>query len=57
MKNIEYATLQDLDRIELLKVLNKEKVREHLVSHDEFDEALLKRWVSDKVNVDSSNRV
>jgi RimJ/RimL family protein N-acetyltransferase len=54
MKNIEYINLQDLDRIELLKVLNKEKVREHLVSHDEFDEALLEKWVSDKVEVDLS---
>jgi GNAT superfamily N-acetyltransferase len=54
MNNIEYVSLQDLDKKELLEILNKEKVREHLVSHDDFDQAALEEWVSGKVKVDSS---
>ncbi len=52
MNHIEYKSLQDLDRSELLRILNKEKVREHLVSHDEFDEASLEEWVGGKVEMD-----
>lgn len=51
MKNIEYVDFQDLNHIELLNILNKEKVREHLVSHSEFDEASLNKWVESKVRV------
>lgn len=54
MKEIEYKNLQCLEEAKLLKILNKEKVREHLVSHDEFDMASLKEWVAGKVAVDSS---
>ena len=54
MNNIEYVSLQDLDKKELLRILNKSKVREHLVSHDEFNQATLEEWVSGKVQVDSS---
>lgn len=55
MKNIEYVEFHDLNRIELLNVLNKEKVREHLVTHDEFDEASLDEWVKDKVRENSTS--
>lgn len=54
MRRIEYTSLQDLDRRELLDVLNKEKIRKHLVSHDKFDEASLEEWLLDKVSVDST---
>ncbi|GGB02995.1 GNAT family N-acetyltransferase [Agarivorans gilvus] len=54
MNNIEYVSLQDLDKNELQKILNKGKVREHLVSHDEFDQASLEDWIAGKVKVDSS---
>lgn len=51
MKNIEYVDLQDLNRIAILNILNKQKVREHLVKHHEFDEALLDEWIKGKVEV------
>lgn len=54
MKNVEYVDFQDLNRIELLNILNKEKVREHLVTHDEFDETSLDEWVKGKVKVNST---
>lgn len=54
MNKVEYISLQDLDQRALLNVLNKEKIREHLVLHDKFNEASLKEWVSSKVSVDST---
>ncbi len=54
MKNIEYTGLQHLDRTELLEILNKQKIREHLVEHEQFDETMLNDWITDKVEVDSS---
>jgi len=53
MTKIEYTDLQDLDQGELLSILNKDKIREHLVSHDQFNEQSLAAWVSSKVGVDS----
>ncbi len=52
MKEIEYTNLQDLDRGELLSILNKDKIREHLVDHDHFNDESLKNWISAKVSVD-----
>lgn len=54
MQKIEYKNLQDLNQVELLKILNKEKIREHLASHDEFNQASLEKWVAGKVEVDST---
>ena len=54
MQKIEYKNLQDLNQVELLKILNKEKIREHLASHDEFNRASLEKWVAGKVEVDST---
>lgn len=52
MTEIEYTSLQDLDRGELLSILNKDKIRKHLVTHDQFNEESLTNWVSGKINVD-----
>lgn len=54
MKNIEYVDLQNLNRIEILNILNKQKVRNHLVAHDQFDEALLDEWIKGKVIVNQT---
>nr|BAJ06960.1 putative uncharacterized protein [uncultured bacterium] len=54
MKNIEYTSLQNIDRTDLLHILNKDRIREHLVSHNKFNETSLEDWVIDKVKVDSS---
>ena len=51
MENIEYVDFQGLNRLELLDILNHEKVREHLVSHDKFDKVTLEEWVNGKVSV------
>ncbi len=54
MNQIEYKSLQSLKESELLNILNKEEVREHLVLHDEFDMATLRKWVAGKLAVDAS---
>lgn len=54
MTKIEYTNLQDLDQDELLSILNKDKIREHLVLHDQFNEKSLAEWVSNKLSVDST---
>ncbi|WP_101757973.1 GNAT family N-acetyltransferase [Oceanicoccus sp. KOV_DT_Chl] len=51
MKNIEYIEFEDINCLELIDILNQEKVREHLVSHEIFDEVLLEEWVKGKVQV------
>lgn len=54
MTKIEYTNLQDLDQGELLSILNKDKIREHLVLHEQFNEMSLAEWVSNKLSVDSA---
>lgn len=54
MTKIEYTNLQDLDQDELLSILNKDKIREHLVLHDQFNEKSLAEWVSNKLSVHST---
>ena len=55
MNEIEYTSLQDLDQSELLSILNTEKIRVHLVAHDQFNVESLENWVSGKMGVDSEN--
>ena len=52
MSGVEYIAFQELNRSQLLDVVNKERVRKHLVSHDAFDEATLEAWIASKVDVD-----
>ncbi|MCG8673680.1 MAG: hypothetical protein MI867_30105, partial [Pseudomonadales bacterium] len=54
MNNVEYTSLQDLDRVDLLRLLNTEKVGEHLASHDKFNEDSLEEWIAQKTNVNST---
>ena len=54
MKIIEYVDIQDLNRTEILIILNKQKVRDHLVLHDVFDETLLDEWINGKAKVNRS---
>jgi len=53
MINIEYPDLTNLDRRALLNILNREKNREHLVSHAVFDETALEEWITSKAEVNS----
>lgn len=54
MKNIEYVDLHNLNRTETLNILNRKKVRDHLVAHEEFDGTLLDEWIKGKVEVNQT---
>ena len=54
MKHISYVEIEGLNQNELMSILNKERVREHLVSHDQFDDSSLEDWVEGKVIVNST---
>ena len=54
MKDISYVEIEHLDKNELMSILNKEKVREHLIRHDQFDDSSLKDWVEGKIIVNST---
>jgi len=54
MSDITYVNIDDLDRAAFLKILNKDKLRKHLVSHSRFDSALLDEWIEEKRKIDST---
>ncbi|MCG8392025.1 MAG: hypothetical protein MI745_02990 [Pseudomonadales bacterium] len=51
---LEYLDLKNIERCELLRILNKEKIRKHLVPHEKFNKASLDEWISCKVSMDST---
>ena len=54
MNNIEYVKLNEVNPKEFIPLLNKQKVRDHLIDHKLFDEKSVKAWLESKVEVDSS---
>jgi len=54
MKKIEYINFNDVTPKEFIPLLNKQKIREHLIDHQLFDERAVKEWVEAKIMVDSS---
>ncbi len=54
MKHISYVEIQGLNQNELMRILNAERVREHLVPHEQFDESSLADWVAEKVTVNAT---
>ena len=54
MKQIEYINFKDVTPKDFIPILNKQRVREHLVDHPLFDENAVKEWLKNKIMVDSS---
>ena len=54
MDTIDYVNLGEFDSNEFMQLLNKHKVREHLIEHPLFDENTTKEWLHSKIKVDSS---
>ena len=54
MKQIEYINLNDANPNDFISLLNKQKIREHLIDHQLFDESAVKEWIDTKIMVDSS---
>lgn len=54
MKPIEYRTLNQIDPDPLLSLLNKERVRAHLMNHQPFDRESLQLWIKTKIEMDTT---
>jgi len=55
MKEIEYIKLEKLNPEDLRAMLNKQKVREHLIEHNLFDSNTIRSWIQEKCKVDCQN--
>ena len=53
MDGIEYVKLSEVNPAEFVPLLNKQKIRKHLINHPLFDEQTAKAWLETKVEVDS----
>lgn len=54
MNCIEYIKLDEVNPKEFALLLNKQKIREHLIDHQLFDIETVKAWIETKIEVDSS---
>ncbi len=55
MRGLEYVKFDQVDPAELLPILNKQKVRQHLMEHHLFDEETLQKWLAGKLAMDASS--
>ncbi len=53
LNNLKYVDFRDIEPSVLIEVLNSKKVREHLMPHPLFDETSIKKWVAEKIEIDS----
>ena len=53
MSEIEFRELTQVNRDELLEILNEDLLREHLIDHEYFDARSLNEWLKIKVKTDS----
>ncbi len=54
MNSIKYIALNQVDPEQLLSLLNKDKLRTHLISHQVFDSVSLQSWLNTKIKMDST---
>lgn len=54
MDCIEYIKLDEVNPKEFVLLLNKQKIREHLIDHQLFDIETVKAWIETKIEMDSS---
>ncbi|NCP64067.1 MAG: GNAT family N-acetyltransferase [Paraglaciecola sp.] len=52
MNEIQFKPLCDVDLNELSNILNKQKIRIHLIQHDQFNAESINAWVNEKIRVD-----
>ncbi|WP_036189918.1 GNAT family N-acetyltransferase [Marinobacterium lacunae] len=51
MNNISYSKFTSVDPDEMLKVLNEDSLRSHLIEHDYFTPESVRAWMGSKVEV------
>lgn len=54
MKTIEYVKLNEVDAKDFIPLLNKKKVRTHLIDHQLFDLDTLNAWIAEKLEKDAT---
>ena len=55
MSTIEYVKFCEIQPTDFIILLNKKKIREHLITHDLFDDDSIKAWIKFKIEVDSAD--
>ncbi|WP_126452355.1 GNAT family N-acetyltransferase [Sulfuriflexus mobilis] len=55
MNSIAYVKFNEISSNQFMPLLNKQKLRKHLMGHDLFNESTTKEWMESKVKVDSSH--
>ncbi len=55
MSSIEYVKFGDINPDNFLPLLNKLKIREHLIQHELFDINSTAAWMKSKIEVDASH--
>jgi len=53
MKKLEYLKFDEVNINDFKDLLNKQKIREHLIEHELFDDTLVASWVEEKIKTDS----
>lgn len=53
MSELEYIALDRVKESELIAMLNRQKIREHLMAHDLFDETSIRVWIQSKLEMDA----
>jgi GNAT superfamily N-acetyltransferase len=55
MREIKYVKLEELNPEDLRTLLNKHRIREHLIEHKYFDSNTIKSWIQEKCEVDCTD--
>jgi len=53
MNNLKYVGFSEINPNDFISLLNKQKIREHLIEHELFSEDTVQSWIKDKIKVDS----
>jgi len=51
--NLKYIDFSEVDTNDFLVLLNKQKIRNHLIQHDLFDDDSINVWINAKLKIDS----
>ncbi|WP_124748971.1 GNAT family N-acetyltransferase [Alteromonas facilis] len=54
MTSLHYVSFDDVDSRDFITLLNQQRIREHLIQHDVFDEVSFAEWKASKQAMDST---
>jgi len=53
MKKLEYLRFNKININDFKTLLNKQKIREHLIEHELFDQNTVASWIAEKIEMDN----